>query len=90
MRTVGKSGLKQVHPSPLSPSQLTMTATPPSAHCGEIGEEAGPSQPPLPLAAHNDRQPLPAHTVAKLGMKQVHPNPTPPVMSRLMGNFSGP
>ncbi len=36
------------------PSQLKMTADLPNTSCGEIGDQTGQSQSPLPFLAHND------------------------------------
>ncbi len=58
---------------------LISLPTPPNTQMGISGLRLVQiSQSPLSLPAHNDRQLLPERTVAKLGMKQVHPSPLSP------------
>ncbi len=46
-----------------------------SIPCGETGGKTGPSQFPPPLPAHDDRNPLPACSVAKLLTKKIRFSP---------------
>jgi hypothetical protein len=75
---VVKLGLKQVLPSPISRSQLTSPSKPPSM----------PSQPPLPLPVHNERQPFPACHCSPLSPSQLTMT-TNPSQYTLWQNWGG-